>query len=294
MKQQSTASAARPDATASSAHRPVPAAKVRITAWSAFGSFAVVLTAIEAMALRGQVDFGRHVLKLDGVWLAVPPTALEGGTLVGATLTLWAVLSGDSAASSRLITAILIAAGVYASYQGAKHAHRNTLAADYLAGASAIAYLMWHTILTRIRRARLREVHAIDTPLPRFRLLRWIIAFPETLAALKIAVRHNITSPEEALALTRRPEIDGDPVKTSDRPLPEDLAVLAAGRGGKRRAVEHAAAVLGPTEPVRTQQWLADQGVVVDLSYVSRTLARLNTGKPPALPAPEHETNEHA
>jgi hypothetical protein len=288
VKQQPAAAAAR---SVAGAYHPAPASKVRLAAWITLGSFTIVLTAIEAMALRGQLDFGRHVLELHGAWLAIPPIALEGGTLVAATLTLWAVLSGDSAALPRLITATFIAACVYASYQGAQHAGRSTLAAEYLAGASATAYLMWHAILTRIRRTGLHEVGAIDAPLPRFRLLRWLIAFSETSTALKIAVRHNITSPEQALALAQQPATN-TPRETNPDPRPEDLTVLATRRGGKRRAVEHAATILGSTEPTRTQHWLAARGINVDLSYVSRTLARLDTNVAREITAPEHETDE--
>ncbi|GAB2841570.1 hypothetical protein GCM10027176_51770 [Actinoallomurus bryophytorum] len=294
MKPQPATAAARSAAMVAGAHHPASASKVRLAAWITLGSFTIVLTAIEAMALRGQLDFGRHVLELHGAWLAIPPIALEGGTLVAATLTLWAVLSGDSAALPRLITATFIAACVYASYQGAQHAGRSTLAAEYLAGASAIAYLMWHAILTRIRRTGLHEVGAIDAPLPRFRLLRWLIAFSETSTALKIAVRHNITSPEQALALAKQPATNTSRETNPDRPHGEELTVLATRRGGKRRAVEHAATILGSTEPTRIQQWLAARGINVDLSYVSRTLARLDTNMAREITAPEHQTDERA
>jgi hypothetical protein len=242
---------------------------------TATGSFTAVLAAIETMAVRGQVDFGRHVLHLSGAWLVVPPVALEGGTLAAATLTLWAVLARDSASLLRLMTGLLLGAAAYANYQGAKHADRPTLAADYIAGASITAYLMWHSILTRIRRAELRQAGAIEAPLPRFRLLRWIFATTETYAAFKTAIRENITRPDESLALVRRepthPQFDD-----TGAPLPAgELVALAAERGGKRRAVQYAAAALGSHEPKAIQQWLATRGIEVDLSYVSRTLSRM-------------------
>jgi hypothetical protein len=252
-----------------------PRLRVRAAALSAIGSFAAVLAAIEAMALRGQVDFGRHVLHLKGVWLAVPPVALEGGTLAAATLTLWAVLARDSATLPRLMTAVLIGAAAYANYQGAKHAHRPTLAADYLAGASVAAYLMWHTILTRVRRSELHEAGAIEAPLPRFRLLRWVFAYSETYAAFKVAIRESITRPEESLALVRR-ELVPPPLDYNGVEMPTDeLVALAAERGGKRRAVGYAAAALGSHEPRAIQQWLAARAIDVDLSYISRTLTRM-------------------
>lgn len=249
--------------------------KLRTAALTATGSFTAVLAAIETMAVRGQVDFARHVLHLSGVWLAVPPVALEGGTLAAATLTLWAVLSRDSASLPRVMTGLLLGAAAYANYQGAEHAHRPTLAADYLAGASVTAYLMWHAILTRIRRADLRHADALEAPLPRFRLLRWIFAFGETFAAFKIAIRECITRPDEALALARS-EPTCPPLDDTDTEIPAgELVALAGERGGKRRAVEHAAEALGSHEPKAVQQWLAARGIEVDLSYISRTLTRM-------------------
>jgi hypothetical protein len=248
-----------------------PRRRVRAAAVTAIGSFMAVLAAIEAMALRGQVDFGRHVLHLKGAWLIVPPIALEGGTLAAATITLWAVLNQDSATLPRLMTAAFIAAAAYANYQGARHAGRPTLAAGYLAGASVAAYLMWHSILTRVRRSELREAGAIEAPLPRFRLLRWIIAYPETSAAFKAAIRENITRPQDALALVRQQrELPAAP--GGEQITAEELVALAAERGGKRRAVEKASAALNSCEPTRIQQWLAARGIEVDLSYVSRTV----------------------
>lgn len=252
----------------------VPRVRVRVTAVATIGSFIAVLAAIETLALRGQVDFSRHVLHLKGAWLAVPPIALEGGTLAAATLTLWAVLSQDSASLPRLMTAALLSAAAYANYQGAKHANRPTLAADYLAGASVAAYLMWHSILTRIRRAELRDAGAIETPLPRFRLLRWIFASRETYAAYKVAIRQSITRPDEALARLRYEPVSA-PAQGGDQMRSEELAALAAERGGKRRVVEYAAATLGTYEPIKAQQWLAARGIEVDQSYISRTLTRM-------------------
>lgn len=249
--------------------------QVRIAAGVAIASFATVLAAIEAMALRGQIDFSRHVLHLNGYWLAVPPIALEGGTLAAATLTLWAVLAGDSAALSRLMTAVFITAASYANYRGAHSAGRPILAAQYLAGASVFAYLMWHTILTRIRHTELRSADAIEDPLPRFRLLRWLLAFNETREAFTIAVRENLTRPSDALArIHEKPALPpARPTPRADDPSTVDgLAELATERGGKRLVIEKAAQLLNSPEPARVQQWLSKHGIEIDLSYVSRTL----------------------
>jgi hypothetical protein len=252
--------------------------RVRLAALIAIGSFTTVLAAIEAMALRGQIDFGRQVLHLHGYWLAVPPIALEGGTLAAATLTLWAVLTGDSATLSRLMTAALITAASYANYQGAERAGRPTLAAGYLAGASVTAYLMWHTILTRIRRTELRAAGAIEAPLPRFRLLRWLLAPKETRQAFTIAVRESLTRPQDALAYIRE-QAALPPARRNHKRPPADEAIttqellaLTAERGGKRRAIARAATALDTHEPAKVQQWLAARGIDIDLSYVSRTL----------------------
>lgn len=255
-------------------HSSVPR-RVRVAAGVAIVSFTAVLAAIEAMALRGQIDFSRHVLHLEGYWLAVPPIALEGGTLAAATLTLWAVLAGDSAALSRLMTATFIAAAAYANYRGAQRAGRPILAAEYLSGASVLAYLMWHTILTRIRHAELRSADAIEDPLPRFRLLRWLLAFNETREAFTVAVRENLTRPRDALARIRETPPLPPARQTSPASAPEtvdDLVALAAERGGKRLTIEKAAQILNSHEPTRIQQWLSKHGIEIDLSYVSRTL----------------------
>jgi hypothetical protein len=251
-----------------------PRARERFAALVAYLAFAAVLTAIEAVAIRGQLDFARFELALVGAWRLVVPVALEGAALTWAALALWSAITRDSAAMARIMTAASVLAAAAANWMGAQAAGRPTAGAAYMAGFSIAALLMWHAILTRVRRAELRALGALEAPLPRFRPLRWVVAPKETRRAWVYAIREGITSPEQALSLVR-----GEAVATPAPPVaveaPADLSKVS-----KRQAVEYAASVLGTYEVTPVREWLAqNHQITVDKSHACRVLNDLSRGE---------------
>ena len=244
-----------------------------VVAAVAFTGFAAVLLAIEALAVRGQLDFAHHVLGLSGAYVYVVPLALEGGTLVSAALALWATLTGDPTAAHRLWTYLFLGGAAAANWLGALAAGRSWVAAAYLAATCVAALRMWHAILHRIQRAELHKAGAVEPPLPRFRVLRWLIAPRETGAAWRLAVREGITSPADALALVRR----------EDRIVPP-----AAATGGepdwstfttKKSAIEAMAAWLGTFEVKRVREALAAVDIKTDPSTAGKILRDLHEAR---------------
>lgn len=233
------------------------------------GAIGAVLLAIETVAVRGQLDFARHVLELEGHYVAVVPLALEGATAAAAGLTLWATLTGDPVFMHKLWTWIFLGAAVAANWSGALAAGRSTMAALFLAFTCVGALHLWHALLQRIQRNALRALGAMESPLPRFRVLRLIVAPRETFTAWKLAIRHDITRPADALALARR-EVIATPAAAPAAINEVDLTGMS-----KREAIEHAAHVLGTfeTKPVRT--WLAERGVTTDPSNARKVLVDL-------------------
>lgn len=246
-----------------------------VVAAVAFAGFAAVLLAVEALAVHGQVDFGRHVLGLDGAYVYVVPIALEGGTLVAAALALWATLTGDSTVAHRAWTYVFLGAAAAANWIGALAAGRSWIAAAYLAAMCVAALRMWHAILHRIRRAELRKAGAVEQPLPRFRGLRWLpgIAFKETLMAWKVAIREEITSPREALALVRG-GLDFD--EPTEFRAGDDLhSVDWQSFPTKRAATEKMADCLGTYDVQQVRQALAEVGITTDHSTTVKNLRDL-------------------
>lgn len=225
----------------------------RAVAWLAFAAFAAVITAIEMMAIRGQLDFAAHVMGLTGTYVYVVPVALEGGTLASAALALWATLQGDASWRHRMWTAIFLGGAAAANYVGALAAGRSEIAALYLAGFCIAALRMWHAILHRVR----RDAHAPESPL-RFPVLRWLMAPSETAKAFRVSVLDSL-SPADALSVVRGRTL---PVVTTEQGT-VDLSKLS-----KAEAVRQAFAALGSYEATPAREWLAERGVKVDRSYV--------------------------
>lgn len=244
--------------------------KTQVVAGFAFLGFAVVLLAIEAMAVRGQLDFARHVMGLSDQYVYVVPLALEGGTLVTAMLALWATLTGDPTFMHRVWTWVFLAGAAAANWLGALAAGRSPIAAVYLAAFCVAALRMWHAILHRIRRSELRVAGATESPLPRFRLLRWFVAPRETFTAWKVAVRADVASPAEALALARREIQALTPASSPAAGTDVDLTSLT-----KKAAIEHAAGVLGTFAVNPIRDYLAERGITTDRSNTSKVLRDL-------------------
>jgi hypothetical protein len=233
--------------------------RVQLAAGLAFVGFAVVLTAIESIAVRAQADFGRYELQLSAEWVVAVPVALEAGALTYAGLSLWATLTKDRAPIARVMTLVTVLAAAGASWVGSRAAHRPEIGAAYFAGASIMALLMWHQILHRLRREELRAENSLaERPpnRPRFGLARWLVDFRGTLRAWRLAVLQRISDAEQALA-------EADAAKLPPLELSTDALVKLAARD--RLAVAFGA--LGRIDIPAALAMLQDRGAPVDQSY---------------------------
>lgn len=218
----------------------------------AFAGFAVVMGAIEFLAFRGQIAFGRHYMHLEGAGLAATYLALQGGMLASAALGLWSVLARDGYASHRMWTAIFLAAAALADYLGALAAGWPTTGALYVAGFSFAALRLWHAILRRLRRDMTPAYPAL-----RFPVLRWLLAFGETRRAFRVSYLDDI-APAAALARVRG-ELAPPPALLTDDG--RDVRTMT-----KSEAIEAAYSAIGSYDVAAAQVWLGERGVTANRS----------------------------
>jgi uncharacterized protein DUF2637 len=247
-------------------------------------SLALVILAPELAAWQGLLGFARDELGLAAGWEYLVPLLFGAAAAYCALLAVRHVLAGDSAVTERALTWIYAAAGAGFNWHHAERAG-NAAAAIFFAGASVSAALLWdRTLRAWRRRDELRAAGALERPLPRFRLLRWLVAWGETWAAWRLAVREGVTSPDEALRRARadRLGISDGLVAAPARPAaghasPRAIAgaLLAAdepaanlvGKKSKAAAVRAAFDALGRRDVPAALAWLEQRGVTVDRSY---------------------------
>lgn len=164
----------------------------------------VVVGAPAVASWHNLVAFGTDVLHLTDGWEYVVPLTLDGAAIYAAALTLRAILKGDGAFGTRLLTALYALGGAgFGAYHARTAVGGNVPSAVYYAAASLSAVVLWDITLRALRRDQLRALGAIEKPLPRWRLLRWLVAPVETARAWRYAVIEQITDPAEALQLSR-------------------------------------------------------------------------------------------
>ncbi len=232
------------------------------------GRLVVVVVAPAAASWHGLIGFGRETLGLSGGWELVVPLTLDGAAFYAAVLALRSVLAGDSALIERLL--VLAYAGASAAFNwlyALEHGGRE--AAVFFAGAAVSAAIVWDRTLRQSRQEQLRAIGAIEAPLPRFRVLRWVFDTGNTWAAWTTALREGIASPAEALAVARARR-EGVPAPAPRAELGAPLPELA--RLSKIDALRTAWAALGVVVPDRADvrpalAWLADRGVELNESY---------------------------
>ncbi|HEX3961155.1 MAG TPA: hypothetical protein VHZ03_31810 [Trebonia sp.] len=243
----------------------------------AFMGFAVVLAAIESLAVRGQADFGRFDLGLSGVWQYTPAVALEAGAITWAGLALWAMLTRDRVGLPHLMTAITVMAAAGASWTGARAAHRPDVGAAYLALASVFALLMWHQIMTRVRRDDLRDSGEMQTvpARPRFGAFRWLMAPGETFSAWRLSILARVSNPDEALvklAALKAERLAGKQAKA----LPAlELSAEVLAKLSNRDRLALAFGSLGAIDVPSALSLLTSFGAPVDQSYAYQLVKQM-------------------
>lgn len=251
-------------------------------------SLALVILAPELAAWQGLLGLARDELGLAAGWDYLVPLLFGAAAAYCALLAVRHVLAGDSAVTERALTWIYAAAGAGFNWHHAERAG-NAAAAIFFAGASLSAALLWDRTLRAWRRDELRAAGALERPLPRFRLLRWLVAWGETWDAWRLAVREGITSPDEALCRARAERlgmsdeliVGGSSMGKTTFPA-ADLSSPRAIEGAqmavdepaanlvglsKKAAVGAAFDALGRRDVVAALVWLKQRGVTVDRSY---------------------------
>lgn len=253
----------------------------------------VVVASVAAMSWQGLVGFAEMFLHLHGPSRYMVPVSLDGAGAACAFLSLRAIIRQDSAAGPRLMVWLFIAASATFNVLHAQRAFHDAAAAVFFGGMSVAAVLLFDIVLRSLRRQALRRIGAIEEPLPRFRALRWLVAFGETFAAWRISIREGLTRPEDALALARRgtddaprmgapgntfypsgeafldhmEELTGDAERPaiaavpSAAPAPRELVAMS-----KADAVRAALVQTEGNVPAALE-WLAARGVRVDRAY---------------------------
>lgn len=178
-------------------------AKSRALRVASVVALTVVVVAPAAASWHGLVATGRDVFGLRDGWEYLVPLTLDGAAFYAAALAMRAILAGDSAFGPRLLTAgYAVTAAAFQAHHAANFGG-SLMSAAYFAGASLSAVVLWDVTLRALRRDQLRAAGLIEAPLPRWRLLRWLVAPIETARAWRLAVVEQITDPAEALRLAR-------------------------------------------------------------------------------------------
>lgn len=217
-------------------------AKSRLLAGLSFAALAVVVIAPAAASWHGLVETAQTLFGLTGGWEYLAPITLDGAALYAGTLGIRAILAADSAFGARFLTAVYAMAAAGFNAYRALHipGTGNVPAALFFAGASLSAVVLWDVTLRALRRDQLRNLGAIEAPLPRWRLLRWVVAPMSTARAWRLAVIEQITDPAEALQLAaaRKAERDahrgsGRSVQTARAERVTDVPALPDGAGNE-------------------------------------------------------------
>jgi Protein of unknown function (DUF2637) len=255
----------------------------RLTVAVATSALAVVVLAPVALSFHSLAGWGREALALDGAWPYVVPLALDAAAMACVALTFHAVLRADSAGSTRFLVWAFAGASAAANVR-----HGGTVSTDaavFFGAMPIVAALLLDVALRRVRRGALAQLGGVEQPLPRFRAARWLVAPRETWRAWCMAVREGITSPAEALRVSRRrhdpaPEVPG--VDETPAELAADAAELAMLT--KTEALRAAFDAIGEVDAPRALTWLARRGVEVSANHAHQ-VARKARNERPALTA---------
>jgi hypothetical protein len=245
--------------------------------------FVVVVLAPAVASWHGLVNLGHTWLGLNGTWGALVPLTIDSAALYLALLAWRATLAGDSAGIDRAL--VWLYAVTSAGLQVWFHDSRGGLrSAVFYAIASVSAALLWERTLRALRRRELRALGAIDSPAPRFRVLRWIFHTKETFGAWKLAVGEGISSPHQALELYRATEgaITQEDEATDENTL-QELFKAASGKVAaeldgmkKGQALAVAFRELDAYDVPAARRYLAERGVWTDRSFAYKRARELS------------------
>lgn len=257
--------------------RPNSTSLDRITVAVAAAALAVVVLAPVALSFHSLAGWARESLALDGPWPYVVPLSLDAAAMACVAMTFHAVLRADSAGSTRFLVWVFAGASALANV---RHGATVSLDATVFFGAMPlVAALLLDVALRRVRRGALASLGGVEQPLPRFRAARWLVAPRETARAWAYSVREGVTSPAEALALSRRrSEVEVPGVVEAPSELAADAAELATMT--KTDALRAAFDALGEVDAPRAITWLARRGVECSANHAHQVARKVRDERP--------------
>ena len=161
----------------------------------------VVVAAPIALSFRTLTLYSRDQLGMSGGWEYLLPVSLDMAAVLCIVLAFRAVASGESPGLARYLVWIFAGGSALLAWREGLVVGGD--APYVLPVLPIIAAVMLDVVLRHALRGRLRDLGAIEAPLPRFRFVRWLVAPLETLRAWAASIRHGMTSPQEALSFVR-------------------------------------------------------------------------------------------
>jgi hypothetical protein len=177
-----------------------------VAAWGGFLWLLLVIVCVGAMSWTGLVRFGKDVLGLPEPLCYGVPISLDGAAVTLAFFALRGVLSGGAAGLPRLLAILVVCASSGFNYWQARQTGQGGAAELFFAGMSILTYVMFEVVLRHQRREHLAALGAIEPPLARFRVARWLRFPVRTWRAWSVAIDQGLTDPRAALAEARKHE----------------------------------------------------------------------------------------
>lgn len=168
----------------------------------AFSFYVVVFASVAAMSYRGLMAFAEDTLALTGGWRFVVPVSLDGAAVSASFFGYRASIHGEPAFGPRILVCLFGGASAFFNWHEAA-AERGPLAAAFYAAMSVLVVVMFDLGAKQIRRRALARQGKLESPLPRFRLARWLLAPVETFRALRIAALETDLTADQAVRLAR-------------------------------------------------------------------------------------------
>ncbi|MCW2869947.1 DUF2637 domain-containing protein [Actinacidiphila oryziradicis] len=156
-----------------------------------------------ALSFHGLVGFGQENLSLSGGWEYLVPFGLDGAAMFCSVLAVREASHGDAALGSRLLVWLFASASAWFNWVHAPRGGGHAGAAEFFAGMSLSAAVLFDRALKQTRRAALREQGLVPRPLPQIRMVRWIRAPRETYSAWSLMLLENVRSLDEAVEEVR-------------------------------------------------------------------------------------------
>ncbi|WP_280695989.1 DUF2637 domain-containing protein [Kitasatospora sp. GP82] len=156
-----------------------------------------------ALSFHGLVGFGVQNLGLSGGWEYLVPFGLDGAAMFCSVLAVREASHGDAALGSRLLVWLFAGASAWFNWVHAPRGLGHAGAAQFFAGMSLSAAVLFDRALKQTRVSALREQGLVPRPLPQIRIVRWLRAPRETYAAWSLMLLEGVRALDEAVEEVR-------------------------------------------------------------------------------------------